>query len=106
MKLLATLLFVGLISTYALGQEKAPDRITTYHVHLNALKHQSQVDGIQNAVSEIANVTSCKLIWTDYELTIVVAEGSERGNFPMELLKGIVLKNNAQLVKFTKEIEK
>jgi len=106
MKLLATLLFVGLLSTYALGQETAPDRITTYHVHLNALKHQSQVDGIQSAVSQLANVKSCKLVWIDYELTIVVEEGSERGNFPMEQLKGIVLKNNAQLVNFTKEIKK
>jgi len=106
MKLLASLWLVGLLSLTALSQETPPARITTYQVELNALKHQFQVDGIQNAVLKIDHVTSCHLNWNEYRLTFVVEEGNERGNFPMEKLKEIILENNAQLVKFTKEIKK
>lgn len=106
MRKLATLALFCALSLTLLGQEKSPDRITTYTVELNALKHQEQVTGIESAVAKIPYVTSCRLNWTDYQLVFVVEEGNERGNFPMERLKAIIDQNQAQLVNFRKEIKK
>ncbi len=106
MKNLAILAVFCMLATFVFSQERSAQRITTYTVYLNALKHQHQVDGIKNSVSEIPHVVSCELNWIDYELIFVVEEGSDHGNFPMERLKAIVQENNAQLVKFEKEIKK
>lgn len=100
LSILVSLLF---IQTSTQAQETPKLRTTKYVFELNALKHQSQVDAVSNQTKAIKNVTNCDLNWLNYSMEVTVKEGGNLGSFPLESLKAILIQNNVELKKFTKE---
>ncbi|MCB0402053.1 MAG: hypothetical protein KDD41_08220 [Flavobacteriales bacterium] len=94
------LLFLG---SQIQAQEVAKERTTKYIFHLNAIKHQDQVDGVSAKTKQISGVTTCELNWLQYQMEVVVKEGGSYGSFPMEDLKAILNEHHVQLKNFTKE---
>lgn len=85
------------------AQEIAEERTTKYVFELNKIKHQVQVDGVVAKARLVNNVTNCKLDWLNYQMEIIVKEGGEYGSLSLEKIKAILIENNVDLVKFTKE---
>ena len=88
------------------AQEQSAERTTKYVFSLNAIKHQAQVDGVENQTKEIEHVQSCELNWLDYQMVVTVIEGGENGTFPMARLKTILQANRVELKNFKKEVIK
>ena len=105
LKLLPSILFIVVLafSSTLKSQEVSKVRTTKYVFDLNAIKHQTQVDGVTNQTKEIENVESCNLNWLEYKMEVVVKEGGDFGNFPMETLKAILIEHKVDLQNFTKE---
>ncbi|MDF1673675.1 MAG: hypothetical protein P1U41_09225 [Vicingaceae bacterium] len=99
--LLFAFLIASVISISA--QEIAEERITKYVFKLNKIKHQVQVDGVVTKTKLVDNVSNCKLDWLNYQMEIIVKEGGEFGSLSLEKIKAILIENNVDLVKFTKE---
>ena len=97
------IVFAFLFSNNLKSQELSKERTTKYIFELNAIKQQSQVDGVVSQTKEIEHVQSCELNWLEYRMEILVQEGGSFGIFPMEKLKAILLENKIQLKNFTKE---
>ncbi len=103
LKLLQLLVFIFIAFSFgANAQEVSKERTTKYIFDLNAIKHQSQVDGVSNQTKTIKGVQSCNLNWLEYKMEVIVKEGGQYGNFSMEKLKAILLDNRVQLKKVTK----
>lgn len=96
-------LFCLIFSGNLQSQEIAKERTVKYIFELNAIKYQSQVDGISNQTKNIKGVQSCVLNWLEYKMEVIVKEGGNYGNFSMEKIKSILLSNDVQLKRFTKE---
>ncbi len=99
--LLFAFLITSVISISA--QETAKERTTKYVFQLNKIKHQIQVDGVVSKTKLVDNVTNCKLDWLNYQMEIIAKEGGEYGSLSLEKIKAILIENNVDLVKFTKE---
>lgn len=102
MKQLLTLLGLLFCCNLCFSQEKVPERETTYAFSINKLKTQEQVNNIEEAALSIDNVTKSELDWLNYSLKIVATEGGNKGVFPLEKLKAVLIENKAELVSFSK----
>lgn len=98
--ILVSLLFIQKTTQ---AQEIPELRTTKYVFELNAIKHQFQVDSVSNQTKTIKHVTNCDLNWLNYSMEVTVKEGGNLGSFPLETLKAILIQNNVELKKFTKE---
>jgi hypothetical protein len=104
MKLILPILVSLLFFHTATQAQEIPElRTTKYVFELNAIKHQTQVDSVANQTKAIKHVTNCDLNWLNYSMEVTVKEGGNLGSFPMESLKAILIQNNVELKKFTKE---
>lgn len=87
------------------SQEVSKERTTTYTFEINKLKFPSQEQGIENDLKSTPHLLDLDLDALNYKLYITVKEGADYGYLNLENVKKAVLQNNAEIVKFTKEVK-